>query len=682
MTAFRSIPTVLLDRLNSNSTIAEWPSAIPDDVADRRKGLDRKMRNAAHLDIAEVLVLDARQVMLHSAKRPVLHMRFAFDREFSAMVKEMVPDAVYSQATNGWKVPYDAMGDDAMDDFADLLCSRFATILIHDPKTMLKPTDPSTGKAPAPFVPPVTDVGFAALPFDVLVTRERIVEALSDTGQTAVEAIHYDDGRNLVRWDDDAIHTRMPFLLVRFSTGAKPRYAEYSTLSGMIVSTRYHGEKDASAMIARNRHAVLATGLPVVSRTEDVVQETWQLRMQARRIDPAFDAVCARQHETGAIPVEIGLVNPEHLTVTRRTDGAAAHHHGIIAYVEMRSREHVRKVMRRLAPHIPESATPVVVTPQFLEMRDAPDAGFLRMLAHEAAHVVEDRYARKLNRSSAHHDVAWRIHDAMIAASMGVRDEPSPGLVEYLDENGMDREMARVVEGMLCELLKSPSILACPYPDRLRIVSDAIAQTMDVVDLGEDAERRLKEEVRLVDECDILDYTFRVRLDPESTRRLSEGGVVMASGRPDCPCAGLSAGLFMNGDRSWMLVMAVSADEEGNVQYAAIAENGDFQWHVTNGRVIEGRLDFSRKMEIVAKPARNGALPLTDAIIEEHAKVSTMESDRMSRLDLEMAQRINVLRRVQTDVTKEYVERMTRIAQLVHDDLERAIAEPANDSRH
>lgn len=306
MTAFRTLHPVLLERLTSNSTIVDWPAGVPEDVADRRKGLDRRMRNAAGLDIAEVLVLDARQVMLQSTKRTVLHMRFAYDREFSATLKEMMPEAVYSQATNGWKVPCDAIGDDSMNDLADLLCSRFGTIMIHDPRTVLKPRDPATGTAPRPFVPPAADVGFAALPFDVLVTRRHIVDALAETGQTDVEAIHYDDGRNLVRWDDEEMHTRMPFLLVRFSTGTRPRYAEYSTLSGMIVSTRYHGEKDTSAMIARNRHAVLATGLPVVTERRDVVQETWLLRMQARRIDPVFDAACTMLHADGIIPIMVG----------------------------------------------------------------------------------------------------------------------------------------------------------------------------------------------------------------------------------------------------------------------------------------------------------------------------------------------------------------------------------------
>lgn len=683
MTAFRTLHPVLLDRLTSNSAIVDWPAGVPEDVADRRKGLDRRMRNAAGLDVAEVLVLDARQVMLNSAKRTVLHMRFAYDREFSTMIKEMVPEAVYSQATNGWKVPCDAMGDDAMNDFADLLCSRFGTIMIHDPRMMLKPRDPATGAAPKAFVPPAEDVGFAALPFDVLVAKGQVVEALAETGQTDVHAIHYDDGRNLVAWGEDAIHTRMPFLLIRFNTGTRPRYAEYSTLSGMIVSTRYHGEKDTSAMIARNRHAVLATNLPVVTQGHDVVQETWLLRMQARRIDPVFDGACGALHAEGIIPVMVGLVNPEHLTVTRRTDGAAAHHHGISAYVELHSKEHVRRVMRRLAPQIPSSAEAIAITPQFLEGRsEGDDPGFLRLMAHEAAHVVENENAQQLGKTSNGHGPGWRIHDAIMAASMGVKEEPSPILSDYADEHGLNVNVSEIIEHLLMDVPSVYDTDGWTYHQTHRIVSRRIGETIGIVDYGDSDERRLGNGVRLVDECDVIDRTFRVRLDRSSCDRLELGGIVMAGLRPDCPCAGLAAGMYMNGGRDNHAVLAISADATGAIHFAALTNDDEVVWSRTNGRIDGSRLDFSKKVVVDPHGSTPWALPLVDAVLIEQAAAAAMDIEGMEEHVLEVRDRLSRIRRIQIDVVQEYVERVGRLIHIVHGDLKSALETPVRMSTH
>lgn len=683
MTAFKTLHTALLDRLTSNSAVEKWPAGVPEDVADRRKGLDRRMRNAAGLDIAEVLVLDARQVMLNSAKTTVLHMRFAYDREFSAMIKEMVPGAVYSQATNGWKVPCDAMSDDAMNDFADLLCSRFGTIMIHDPRTVLKPRDPATGTAPRPFVPPVEDVGFAALPFDVLVKRGHVVDALAETGQTDVNAIHYDDGRNLVAWDEEVMHTRMPFLLIRFSTGTRPRYAEYSTLSGMIVSTRYHGEKNTSAMIARNRHAVLATGLPVVTQRHDVIQETWLLRMQARRIDPVFDAACVALHAEGIIPAMVGLVNPEHLTVTRRTDGAAAHHHGISAYVELHSKEHVRRVMRRLAPQTASDAEAIVVTPQFLEGRtDGDDPGFLRLLAHEAAHVVENENAQQLGRTPSGHGPGWRIHDAIMAASMGVKEEPSPTLSDYADEHGLNVNVSEVIEHVLMDVPSVYDTDGWTYDQTHRIVSRRIGETIGIVDYGESDERRLGNGIRLVDECDVIDRTFRVRLDRASSDRLELGGIIMAGLRPDCPCAGLAAGMYMNGGRNNHAVLAISTDDTGAIHFAALTKSDEVVWSRTNGRIDGSRLDFSKKVVVDASGRTPWSLPLVDAVLIEQAAAAAMDIEGMKEDVLEVRDRLSRIRRIQIDVVQEYVDRVGRLIHIVHGDLKSALEKPWPTSTH
>lgn len=682
MTAFRSLPTVLLDRLTQNSTIDDWPEAVPHDIADRRKGLDHRMRKAAGIDIAECLVIDARDVSLHSRKRSVLHLRFAYDQEFSKSIKQTVPEAVYSKATNGWKVPCDTMDDDTAITIADLLCSRFATIMIHEPRILLKPTDPATGKTPMPFAPPVADVGFVALPFDLNVERSRIETALADAGHADVRHLNYDDGTELVPWIQETIHTRMPFLLVRFSSGGKPRYAEYSTLSEMVLSTRYHGEKDTSTMIARNRHAILATGLPVVTQDDAVVHETWELRMRARRIDPAFDTACASLHARGVLPTMVGLVNPEHLTVTRRKAGAATHHHGIEAYVELRSIEHVTRVMRRLAPHLEQGASPIAVTPQFLATRNGPDGPFLRILAHETAHVVETDRARRLGRTTTGHGIGWRVHDAIIAASMGVSDQPSAGLLEYLDENGLGHDVAEAVEIVLKDLPPTTTTEKWTYEDTERLVSRKLSECMDIVDHGDHPTPRLPDEMRLVDECDVLESTFRVNIHPETADRLRSGGIVMASQSTDCPCAGVAAGMYMNGSKKAHLVLAISADDQGYVHYAALYEDGSVNWWMTNGNVDENRLDFFKKVMLKVKPDRIESLPLVDGILIEQSRINAMEIDSMGIDELDVKRHLNRLCVMQMEVIGDYVERCGRVVNIVHDDLKKALATPRPSIRH
>lgn len=376
-------------------------------------------------------------------------------------------------------------------------------------------------------------------------------------------------------------------------------------------------------------------------------------------------------------------MNPEHLTVTRRTDGAAAHHHGISAYVELHSKEHVRRVMRRLAPQIPPEAEAIVVTPQFLEGRtEGDDPGFLRLLAHEAAHVVENENARQLGRTPIGHGPGWRIHDGIMAASMGVKDEPSPTLSSYTDEHGLNVNVSAIIEHVLMDVPSVYDTDGWTYDHTHRIVSKWIGETIGIVDYAESYDKRLEDRVRLVDECDVIDRTFKVRLDRASCDRLELGGIVLAGLGPDCPCAGLAAGMYMNGGSDNHAVLAISADAYGAVHFAALTKDDEVVWTRTNGRIDGSRLDFSKKVVVDPHGSTPWSLPLVDAVLIEQAAAAAMDIDGMEEHILEVRDRLSRIRRIQIDVVQEYVDRVGRLIHIVHGDLKSALETPWPTSTH
>jgi len=282
-------------------------------------------------DRNDMLTMQTRSVQRHGKKIQVLTLRYAYDRRMNDAIKAMGA-FWFDQLIKAWNA---AEGDGMPEALPQAVADNFAVLIDLDDLTWSR-----SRTAPVNVQEEVS--AFRLIPFHVPVTSDDLQGAIAATRREdgKITHLYVSVGSEFQRYDGRVLHTRMPFLLLRYSTTGRPRYLVYSVLGRAIERVEFGADRGARMVYARYAQTTRETGEPVLASDDGLVTERDGDRA-AYRGSPREDA--ASSWAAIVRPIVPHVLCSDYTTI-EETLGADAATFGTEAYVWPRQDAYLRSI--------------------------------------------------------------------------------------------------------------------------------------------------------------------------------------------------------------------------------------------------------------------------------------------------------------------------------------------------
>lgn len=296
-------------------------------------------------DRNDILTMQTRDVQRLGKRTRVLTMRYAYDRRMNEAIKAMGV-FWFDQLIKAWNA---AESDGVPEALPQAAADNFAILIDLDDLTWSR-----SKKAPINVAEQVS--AFRLIPFHVPVTSDDLHGAIAATRPHGGKITHLyvSVGSSFERYDGRVLHTRMPFLLLRYSTTGRPRYLVYSVLGRVIERVEFGADRGARMVYARYAQTTRETGEPVLAPGDSLVTERDGDRAAYRGI-PREDVTAS----WSAIvrPIVPYVLCSDYITI-EETLGADAETFGTEAYVWPRQDAYLRSIATFFGDDLDRYETP------------------------------------------------------------------------------------------------------------------------------------------------------------------------------------------------------------------------------------------------------------------------------------------------------------------------------------
>lgn len=269
-------------------------------------------------DRNDILVISRRKAQKDYKPTEVISLRFVYNRRMNAAMGEI--EGTWFTGNNlSWNV---RASDGISPEIARLIADNFSVVIDWNQSKWSKAFEDPTNM--------LSEIAaFRLLPFHIEVKPQHVLAAIREARPTdKYERLYVCTGTDFTHHYGQTIHTRMPFLILRFYTNENLRYLIYNVLGRCVEKVEFGFEKGVRTVYARYAQTIRETGEKTITDPNQIIPESATGRLCFSAASPE-----ATQRWNAVVKEFQPIILSSDYVTMEETYGADAATYGTLGYI-------------------------------------------------------------------------------------------------------------------------------------------------------------------------------------------------------------------------------------------------------------------------------------------------------------------------------------------------------------